>query len=479
MNRIGPVYAAHKALRAFVASLSGAERLVLPYMYDLWLRPNQQIPAHDWSTCGMIAGRGFGKTYPIAVEINRRVECGESRAIALMAPTERRVIDVQFKNLIDLAPPWFRPVRHNGGLVWPNGVRALAFTPEAPDRMRSENVDLSWCTELLDWQHTTRREAWENMVTITRTGRAQVLWDTTSKGKNEIILGRETDHERDPRAHVLMRGSTFDNPLLSRKYLKSICDQYTIGSRRYREEILGEVFAESQGALWEQRWLDDHRVAVAPSDPELILVGLDPAMSDHPDADETGIIVGARTRDGHVYLLDDLTGRYKPEVYGDIVVQQCIDHGAAGAVIERARAGDHIETVIRSRALTRGYGVETIEKGKTFPRRKPGKIYLRQIVTATSKSVRAAGPAVETEAGRVHIVGELTELEHEFTTFEPGVTLSPNRYDAAVHLITELRCLLHERQPHAAAVDVADAAEAARVLRTRLAQMGRGRRVGL
>jgi hypothetical protein len=76
-------------------------------------------------------------------------------------------------------------------------------------------------------------------------------------------------------------------------------------------------------------------------------------------------------------------------------------------------------------------------------------------------------------------VGTLPELELEFTTYEPGSSQSPNRLDAAVYLITELRGLHEERPRGAAALDVAEAADAARELRDRLRSIGRGRRIGL
>lgn len=480
MSRVAPIVAMRAELERFIAELSDAERLVLPYMYDLWLRPEQRPPAHDWRFCGLISGRGWGKTMAIAIEINRRVEYGEARHVALMAPTERRAVEVQIKALIDCAPPWFRPVRHNGGLLWPNGVRAVVFTPEAPDRPRSENIELAWCCELVDWQHNTRREAWDNIATATRIGSAQIFWDTTSKGKNDLILAREAEHASDPNTYPILRGTTFDNPMLPRKYLASVCAQYAVGSRRYNEEILGRVYAESQGALWQQAWLDDRRVATPPSDPELRLVGLDPAMSDRPDADETGIVVASRAR-GHVYVEADLTGRYKPEVWGDIAVQQCADRGASGVVLEVNHGGDPLVSNIRARAKTRGLEVRMLgqDANVTFPRRHPQRIYVRPVVARSHKIVRAVGPATETEAGRVHIVGTLPELETEFTTFEAGTAKSPNRYDAAVYVITELAELMRDRPRGQASENVISAVAAANDLRDRLRSMGRGRRIGL
>lgn len=479
-GRVAPAVALAHVAPEFFDTLTDAERLVLPFMHDLWLRPEQRVRRDgDWRYHGFIAGRGWGKSYTIATEINRRVEEGTAKHVALMAPTEPRVEEVQIKFLLDTAPPWFRPEPYKGGLVWPNGVCAVVFTPEAPGRSRSENIELTWLCEIVDWQANTRKDAFENITTATRIGRAQVIWDTTSKGKNEVIRHLESLNASDPYVYPITRGTTFDNPLLSRKYLASVCRQYT--GRRYEEEILGRTFNESAGAVFRQEWIDAHRVsAVLPPDAiDLRLVAVDPALSNREDADETGIVVGSRDREREdVYVEQDLSGRYAPEEWGDIVVRQCADNGAAGAIVERNHLGDHPVYVLRSRAANRGLTVHVLAKGKPFPRRVPGRIYVREVVAARDKISRAGGPAAETEAGRVHLVGELPELELELTTYEPGVSKSPNRYDSCVYLVTELRGLAEAPPPTNPIADVHDARKAHAQLRERLSRIGR-RPVGL
>jgi phage terminase large subunit-like protein len=272
----------------------------------------------------------------------------------------------------------------------------------------------------------------------------------------------------------------FDNPLLSQVYLRDECAKYVIGSRRYQEEVEGRVFAESAGALWHQDWLDANRKASSPGGP-LRLVALDPALSTHADADATGICVGERADDGHVYALRDRSGKYPPEEWGDMVVDECV-RGAAGVILERNHLGDHPTYVIRSRADSRAkrdgitLDVRVLPKdGKPFPPRAPGVIYVREVVAASSKTTRASGPASETEAGRVHLVGLMPELELELTTYEPGTRRSPNRLDAFVYLVLELRGLTDEKKPRQPKADAAAAKVAHDTLRDRLRGLGLGR----
>jgi phage terminase large subunit-like protein len=331
--------------------------------------------------------------------------------------------------------------------------------------------------EIVAWQFYTRVEAFNNITTATRVGRAQFVWDTTSKGKNELILALEALHSEAPIENQIVRGTTFDNPMLSRTYLRNECRKYR--GRRRQEELEGKVFAETAGALWSQETIDATRRLVAPESPALVLVSVDPAQSAAVTADEFGICVGARGRDGHSYVLEDRSGHYTPDEWGKIVVDRCaLD--AAGVLIERNRAGgDSASHVVVSEARTRGMKVEILPRGARVPARRVGVIFVKEIVAASDKATRAAGPAAEYTAARAHLVGEHPELELELTTYEPGTRKSPNRYDAHAYLVTELAGLEYEDKTGTAAEDARGAVIAAEALRKALLSSARGRRIGL
>jgi phage terminase large subunit-like protein len=419
----------------FFSQLSQLERLVLANMWSERLRTNQKFPNYRWKYCGWICGRGYGKSLAIAAEINRRVMNGEARQLALMAHSTERSEEVQIKFLVDTSPPWFRAAMHKGGVLWPNGATANVFTPEAPGRSRGENLELSWLCELVDWVHTGRDEAFDNITTATRIGASQVFWDTTSKGRNSLILRLLRMNESDPVRYPIIRGTTFDNPMFDPDYLRSEYEKYS-GARR-DEELFGKTFAESQGALWLQKWIDNNRVSDPPLRPRLRLVSIDPALSDASFADETGIVVGS-VADRVAYAEKDLTGRYRPESWGDIVVNECISGNASGVVIERNHLGDNATYVLRSRAKEHNMQVRVLEKKQRFPQHTRGIIYVREVVSNRTKETRAAAPATETEAGNVKFVGEFSQLEDELTSYEPGIGRSPNRYDAFSQMINEL-----------------------------------------
>lgn len=433
---------AWRALRAnphVFDNLAPAQMLALAHCAELWLRPSQFIPRTSlWRYYGFVCGRGWGKSHAIAHEVHRRVREGSATRIGLMGPTEQRVDDVQVAFLVETSPPWFKAERYLGGVRWPNGVRAIPFSAEEPDRCRGDNFDLAWLNEIVGWDPEAARTAFNNVTTATRKGAAQVLWDTTTKGRNAVISHLFERHRDNPERYPIQRGTMFDNPCLPADYLKDEVAKYTPGSRSYREEVLGEFLDESAGALWQQRWLDRHRVSLAPA-LGLSLVALDPALSARATADETGIVVGGRGGDdGHAYVYSDHSGHLAVEAWGDLAIAECIDRGAAGVVVERNHLGDNPAYVLRSRARCRGREIRLLDTGVPFPERDPATIWVREVSATRSKGERARAPASETEAGRVHIVGTLTDLEDELTSYEPGQRQSPNRLDALAWLVTEL-----------------------------------------
>ncbi len=154
---------------------------------------------------------------------------------------------------------------------------------------------------------------------------------------------------------------------------------------------------------------------------------------------------GPKGKGTRSYLERDLSARMPAEEWGDKTIAECLDRGAAGAVLETNHIGNTGRALLKSRAQIRGAELRVIDKAdefKPFPERTPGVIYLREVNTQHDKGTRGMGPASETEQGFIHLIGNFPELELELTTFEPGTTRkSPNRFDAHNYLFNELRGL--------------------------------------
>lgn len=472
---ISPGMALSHVAPELLATLTDKQKIVLRHMANVWRRPDQIVPDRPFRTLSFSGARGWGKTYAIGNHLNEGIANGLYRSPALLGPNDDRVDEVMVATLIDTARPWCRPKRHKDQLVWPNGVFAELFTAEKEGRSRGGNYDVSWMTEIVDWQATTRDEAFDNLFLATRVGAQRVFCDTTSKGQNSVILKLRKMAIDDPYMNIRVEGTTFDNPLLDRTYLRSICANYTAGSRRFLEEVMGMVFAESAGALWEQEWIDQNRRPHRPEKPRLTLLAADPAITTRAGSDETGLVVGDLGTDDHVYVTADLSGKLTGGQWVKIVVDRCaID--AAGLVVETSRGGNSWVELVRAHAQPRGFAVEVLKPGQPFPSRKVGTIYVREVHAFTSKHARGEGPADLGRAGYVHHVGTFKALEDQLVTWEPGSGQSPDRLDAHAYLITELRGLARPK-PLDTAGAVAMAAEMNRQLRHYTAHTSR--RTGL
>lgn len=473
-----------------------------------WERADQIIPPGKWRTCGLTGARAFGKTRTIGLYVNAHVRAGRSRHVALAAPNEDRADEIQIAGLIAYADPDFVPKRYKGGLRWPNGVQAVVFTSEAPGGPRGENISLAWCTELVAWKPSTRAEFFSNLTKATRIDEERILWDSTAKGRNEVRAMLEDWHKDDPAAHVLLPGTTFDNPLLSTQYLRSEW-RSTHGAAR-DEELLGASFREAAGAAWTQVMLDNTRVGAAP-ELDWMCVAVDPATSTDVSADDTGLMVGGRGRNGHAYVTEDLSGKHAAGAWAALAIDRA-DPRKAGPkrgriVIERKHVGDMAAEVLRSACTNAGLRMRVLSRGEAWPAFEAGCVFVREQNTNLSKGTRAEGPAAETAAGRMHLVdpgypdaGAFGQLENECTTYVDGQRhRSPNRLDALVYLVIELRELrLDSPADHVSearvAADISQrlaaaasrAAPVAGSLAARLAGAGRGaghvtggRRMGL
>src|ERR1700731_4376337 len=83
----------NKWTEAILASLSESEAAQLQYDWSFYARPNQLLPAGDWLTWLLLAGRGFGKTRAAAEAVRALgigatpLTTGKHARIALVAET--------------------------------------------------------------------------------------------------------------------------------------------------------------------------------------------------------------------------------------------------------------------------------------------------------------------------------------------------------------------------------------------------------
>jgi len=384
-------------------------------------RPSQLPPPGGWNGWLVVAGRGFGKNFTGAGWINELVETGAAGRIGLVAATAADARDVMVEGesgILRLAPPWnvpqYEPSKRR--LTWKNGAIATLFSAEEPDRLRGPQFDAAWADELAAWQNLGG--TWDMLQFGLRLGR-HPRWLVTTTPKPVRLLKQLL--AREGQDVVVTRGSTFENrDNLAPSFLKSLLDRYQ-GTRLGRQEIEAELLSDTPGALWQVDWLDRDRVSVAP-ELRRIVVAIDPAVSNNEGSDETGIIVAGISADKHVYVLEDLSGRYAPHEWARIAIDAYRRHQADRIIAEVNNGGAMVEGTIRA-----------INYSVSF----------KSVHASRGKVVRAEPIAAMYEQRKVHHVGGFAALEDQMCGFTSDFDRSraghsPDRVDGLVWALTEL-----------------------------------------
>jgi Terminase RNaseH-like domain len=207
--------------------------------------------------------------------------------------------------------------------------------------------------------------------------------------------------------------SSHANPYISAVALSEIaCDMTQLA---IRQEIEAEDVEEIAGALWTQALIDETRVDVTP-DLRRIVVAIDPSGSSKTTADECGIVVAGLGRDGHGYVLEDLSLRATPRVWAGVAVGAFHKHHCDRVIAEQNFGGEMVELTLH-----------TVDDNIPY----------KAVNASRGKVARAEPISALYEKRLVHHVGVFEALEGGLTSYVPG-NKSPNRLDAVVWALSEL-----------------------------------------
>src|SRR5262249_35711407 len=198
-----------------------------------------------------------------------RVKAG-ARRVALVAQTASDARDVMIEGESGLLAccwsgdrdrfdrplglPIYQPSKRR--LTWANGAIATAYSAEEPRQLRGPQHDTGWADELAQWSDP---EAWDNLRLGLRLGRDPRVVATTTPKPTKLIRRLLSEQ-----GVAVTRGTTFENRAhLAETFLAGVADLYD-GTRIGRQELMGEVLEESEGALWARQALDALRVARHP-----------------------------------------------------------------------------------------------------------------------------------------------------------------------------------------------------------------------
>lgn len=398
--------------------LNEAQLQSLLYDWRYLARPKQLRPSGDWRYWLVQAGRGFGKTRTGAETVREWVNEGY-RLIHLVASTAGDARDVMVQGesgLLNCFPPNQRPNYEPSKrlITFHNGAIARLFSADEPERLRGPQCEAFWADEVAAWRFL--QEAWDNLQFGFRLGNDPRGVITTTPRPLPLIKALIEDP-----ATIVTRASSYENRAnLAPAFFDSIIRKYE-GTRIGRQELLAELLEDVPGALWNMQRIDAARIKLSDVSYELlvrIVVAIDPAVSSNADSDDTGIVVAALTRTGHVIVLDDLTCKETPRGWADIAASVYREKRCDRIIGEVNNGGELVEANIHAVAPD---------------------VAFRAVRASRGKAVRAEPIAALYEQGRVHHVGYFPLLEEQMCSWSPqSGGKSPDRMDALVWAVTDL-----------------------------------------
>jgi phage terminase large subunit-like protein len=302
-----------------------------------------------------------------------------------------------------------------GRLNFPNGTIAYTYSSEVPAKLRGPQHHYAWADELSSWNDATKGDvvdtAWNNLMLGLRLGNAPRVIVTTTPKPNRLtktIMTRKTT--------VVTKGSTYDNlGNLAPVFKEQVLAAYE-GSRIGRQELMGELLEDVEGALWTNAMLEAALTDDVP-DMQRVVVAIDPSGGDAEGNDEQGIMVAGLGIDGLYYVLADRSCKLSPQGWASRAVAAYEEFKADRIVAEKNFGGDMVEAII-----------------KQIDRNVP----TRMVSASRGKVQRAEPIAALYEQAKVRHVKGLEELEAQMTGWTPNDGTSPDRMDALVWALTDL-----------------------------------------
>ena len=406
--------------KAFINSLSPTEQEALYNFPELFLYDKQIIIGNDWRYYILLCGRAFGKTYAGSGWIYRKILDG-AKTLAICGPTYGDMFGVMVPAIKAWSPPNKKPFynQKDHTLIYPNGATVWCYSSDT--EVRGPNIEYLWCDEICKWNDSIPdkvKERFEILDYAVRIGNhPQTIITTTPKPFE--LLQMWQNKAKSGSLYKIQTGTMFDNPFLPDSYRQAMLDQYG-NTRLGRQELYGELLLDTPGALWSGSLIEKDRIPLLNDKIQLtrIVVGVDPAVTDGKDSDETGIVVAGISKDRHVYVLEDLSGRYSPNDWAKKVISAYILYKADRIIAEQNNGGKLVEVNIR-----------TVSQNAA----------IKLVNAAKGKITRAEPVAALYEQHKVHHVGYFKDLEYQMTHYDGNPkSKSPDRMDALVWAITEL-----------------------------------------
>lgn len=368
--------------QAYYDSLTPQLRALVPYSASLFLRPKQRLSlAARYRIIVFLAGRGWGKTYSGAAWLKQQIFEEGCRVVAVVGQAHKDVYGVMLRGpagLFNMLPPELWPTKdaETGALVFPDGQQMFVMYGDHFERIRGFEFEAVWIDEFAKYRDPTLM--WQTIMPAIRGKRKDrkspiTLFTTTPKPNATLRRFKQRFINGDDKV-LIVPGSTMDNAKnLDEGFLEELIEEHPPGTRKYRQEVMGELLDETEDSLWtlesfrtytppalvdEEGVVRDARDQIvidwdaAVSEMSRVVISVDPAGTNSKYDDEgdmTGIIVvGVRASDKRAVVLWDHTLKDRPEVWGEKVVTAYHKYQADCVIGEVNYGGDMVRANIHA-----------------------------------------------------------------------------------------------------------------------------------
>lgn len=385
--------------------------------WRFWGHPNQIAPEGAWRAWVFMGGRGAGKTRAGAEWVSEHARNGHFGRIALIGPTFHDVREVMIEGdsglraLADERPVYEASRKR---LVWANGAQAYCFSAEDPESLRGPQFDAAWADEMCFWAHPD--ETLSTLEHGLRLGQKPLLMVTTTPrpigALKKLIAARDT---------IVTRSATWDNRRnLAPDFITALSERWA-GSARHRQELLGELIEDVEGALWSRAQLETLRSGEH-GEFDRVVVAVDPPASIGANADACGIVAAGAWGEGRtrraMVLADASVQGLAPDQWALRAAELARSIGADAIVAEANNGGEMVRAVLRAATP---------------------EFFVRLVRASEGKRARAEPIAALYAQGRVAHAAAFPALEDEMCAFgADGFKGSPDRVDALVWALTDL-----------------------------------------
>ncbi|MGZ2449590.1 putative phage terminase large subunit-like protein [Rhizobium ruizarguesonis] len=403
-------------------------------------RANEMLGS-DATHCMLYGGSRSGKTFVLTRALLTRALAHRSRhamlryrfnhiKASIIYDTLPKVLEVCFPGVAERSrldkTDWFMTLP-NGSEVWFGGLD----DKERTEKILGQEYATMYLNECSQIPWASRNMAMTRLAQNTPL-RLKAYYDCNPPGMAHwtyrlFMEKRDPDRRSgvlNPQNYAAMIMNPKDNEAnLPASYLEELQNMSEAMRRRF---LLGQFADTSDSALWTLELLDQQRILDGKiPDMVRIVVAVDPSGASGEEdtrSDEIGIVVCGLGKDGRGYILEDLSGRMAPAMWGKAAVS-AFDRWEADAIVAEENFGGAMVA-------------EVIRGASSDPDRKTGgSVPYRAVKASRGKIARAEPIAALFEQQKVSLVGHFPELEDQLcamTTAGYIGSKSPDRADAGI-----------------------------------------------